>query len=320
MADNQSHFSLYGKSPLYQLIISMVVILFFGMTLMAVMIFGGGLFFGLDLLSVSGNVLTEIGEKNLNFLRYLMIAQDISLFIIPAIVIRNLMRQDRRHNLSDFGAPRITEIALLVILAFCIIPITGFTGQLNSEMNLPDWMIGIEEWMKEKEADAGNVTNLLINSDTFGVMIFNVVMISVLPAISEELIFRGVLQKIFYGFFSSGQPAIWITAFLFSALHLQFYGFIPRFILGLVFGYLFFWSGTLWFPVIAHFLNNAVSVVASYIQGGESITALPDTSLWKQLLILPIPVMISVLILLYFRNKSKKDLEIVQSQSNLTNT
>ena len=95
-------------------------------------------------------------------------------------------------------------------------------------------------------------------------------MLAVLPAIGEELIFRGVFQKIFYDFFKSGHMAIWVTAFLFSALHFQFYGFIPRLILGLVFGYLFFWSGTLWLPVLSHFVNNAVPVIGVYIQGWDN--------------------------------------------------
>jgi uncharacterized protein len=127
-------------------------------------------------------------------------------------------------------------------------------------------------------------------------------MLAVIPAIGEELIFRGVFQKIFYDLFKSGHLAIWVTAFAFSALHFQFFGFIPRFILGLVFGYLFYWSGTLWLPVISHFVNNAVPVIGAYIQSKGCFGILS----WEQIIILPLMVIISIFILRYFRNKSKK--------------
>ena len=93
--------------------------------------------------------------------------------------------------------------------------------------------------------------------------------------------------------------------FYFSAIHFQFFGFVPRFILGLIFGYLFFWSSTLWLPVISHFINNAVPVIMSYIQGMEKFNALSDTPLWKLALALPLPVAIGLVILFYFRNNSK---------------
>ena len=136
-------------------------------------------------------------------------------------------------------------------------------------------------------------------------MILNLFIIAILPAVGEEFFFRGVLQKILIRLFKSGHVAIWVTAFIFSAIHFQFFGFVPRFILGLIFGYLFFWSSTLWLPVISHFINNAVPVIMAYIQGMEKFNALSDTPLWKLALALPLPVAIGLVILFYFRNNSK---------------
>ena len=112
-----------------------------------------------------------------------------------------------------------------------------------------------------------------------------------------------MFQKILARLFRSGHLAIWVTAFIFSAIHFQFFGFIPRFILGLVFGYLFFWSGTLWLPVISHFINNAFPVILTYMQGGQKISVPVETPLWKQAIYLPLPVVIILVILFYFRNK-----------------
>jgi hypothetical protein len=103
--------------------------------------------------------------------------------------------------------------------------------------------------------------------------------------------------------FKSGHAAIWVTAFIFSAIHLQFYGFIPRFILGLAFGYLYFWSANLWLPMIAHFVNNAFPVILVYIQGLEKLNTPSDAPLWHQAVYLPVPVAIGLIILFKFRNK-----------------
>ena len=128
-------------------------------------------------------------------------------------------------------------------------------------------------------------------------------MIAILPAIGEEFLFRGVLQKLFCRLFKSDHLAIWLTAFIFSFFHFQFFGFVPRLILGLIFGYLFYWSGTLWLPVVAHFINNAVPTIQAYIEGYDAFSSAPDSSLLQQVIWLPIPLLVSILILSYFHKK-----------------
>lgn len=305
MNDISSHYSLNDKSPLTRLYISILIILFAGTVIFFLMFLAGAKIFGVDLAILTENLLAGTSNKNIGFVRYLLISQSISFFIIPAILILNLLKPVHQKGLKNFNPPVIYEFALVILLAFCIIPITSFMGQLNSGIHLPEWLSGLENWMIEQEDNADSLIGKLIISDTFWIMLLNLIMIAVLPAIGEELIFRGVFQKIFYGFFRSGHPAIWITSFLFSALHFQFFGFIPRFILGLIFGYLFFWSGTLWFSVIAHFINNAVAVLGAYIKGAEYINSQPDIELWKQMVGLSVPLIAAVLILWYFRKKSK---------------
>jgi membrane protease YdiL (CAAX protease family) len=305
MNDIRSHFSLYDRSPLIRLIIALLIIIVFGILLLTLMFLAGTLIFDIDPTAASETLSAKGGELNIGFLRYLMIMQDICLFIVPSVIILVLFKPAYEKKFVDLRIPGINEVALVILLAFCLFPVTSFTGELNSGMHLPGWLSEVEKWMVEKEDIAGKLLGLLITSDTFWVMGLNLLMIAVLPAIGEELIFRGVFQKIFYGFFRSGHPAIWITALIFSTLHFQFFGIIPRFILGLVFGYLYFWSGTLLLPVIAHFINNAVPVILEYIKGVEYSTSHPDVELWKQMVGLAVPIISGAVILLYFRNKSK---------------
>jgi membrane protease YdiL (CAAX protease family) len=132
-------------------------------------------------------------------------------------------------------------------------------------MLLPEWLSGMERWMKNAEENAALLTEAFLKVETTQGLLFNLFMIALLPAIGEELLFRGVIQKIFTGWTRSHHWGIWITAILFSALHIQFYGFIPRMLLGVLFGYLLIWSGSIWLPVIAHFVNNGFAVMAIFL-------------------------------------------------------
>ena len=304
MSENPGHFTLYGRSPLFQLVFTLLIIATIGIALLLIMVTGGLLISGLDFNSLSDNFLGEIGEKHINLLRYLMISQEIALFVIPALIVRKLLIQPPNTSLNDFRFPYVNEIVIVIVLAFCVFPLTWFTGQLNAEMKLPEWLSGVEHWMRTQEDNATNVIELLVPQGSGWVLIVNLVIVSLMPAISEELLFRGVFQRIFCGFFKTCHPAIVITAFIFSSVHFQFYGFIPRFILGLVFGYLYYWGRTLWLPVTAHLVNNAVPVIAAYFQSSDSSLTVPDVSLWKQLVLLPVPVTLIIVILLYFRNRN----------------
>jgi uncharacterized protein len=303
MNDNKRSFELYSESPVFQFFVSLLIIVGVGGVLTFILFLSGILIFGGDMALITKPAIS-LGANNVGLLRYLLVVQDISFFVIPSIIILRLMNSESPKRFTEFKMPRLKEIVLVVILTFCIFSITSFTGQLNSAMHLPHWLSGVEHWMTDLEDKADTTIDLLIVSKTFGIMMLNLITIGLAPAIAEELIFRGVFQKIFYNLFKSGHAAVWISAFLFSAIHFQFFGFLPRFILGLVFGYLFFWSGTLWLPMISHFVNNAFPVILAYIQGLEKLNTPSDVPLWNQALYLPIPVVIGSLILYYFRNKN----------------
>jgi membrane protease YdiL (CAAX protease family) len=303
MNKNSGGFKLYNEAPLYQIFVSILIILGVGGVMSIVLILAGGWISGAEL-SVFLNSATSPETNHIGFMRYLIIVQDISFLLIPSIIIIRMMKSESSARFPDFKLPQLKDIGLVVILTFCIFSITSFTGQLNSAMHLPGWLSGVELWMTEQEDKADKTIDLLIASKTSGSVILNLMNIALIPAFAEELFFRGVFQKIFKNLFKSGHIAIWVTAFIFSSIHLQFFGFIPRFILGLVFGYLFFWSGTLWLPIISHFVNNAVPVILTYVQGMDKLNAPNDLPLWHQAIYLPLPIAISLIILFYFRNEN----------------
>lgn len=307
------HLNLSSKSPVYQLFFSLLVIIVVGTVLLVVFVAAGLLIYDADP-ALLKNISKVSDQREIDFLRYVIFTQQIALFLIPGVIVFFLLSKVQYEEMHDLRAPSVHDMVLVVILIFCIFPVTTFTGLINSTMDLPEWLSGVERWMTEKENNVAQLFELIMVRDTFWILPVNLLMIAVIPAIGEELIFRGILQRHLYKIFRTSQIAIWVTAFIFSAIHFQFYGFLPRFILGLVFGYLFFWSGTLWLPVIAHFVNNAVPVAGAFFQGWEKYGSASDISLTEQLIRLPVPLVISIFILRYFRNRNMKKSEIPGDQ------
>jgi len=87
--------------------------------------------------------------------------------------------------------------------------------------------------------------------------------ISIIPAIGEELVFRGIVQNELLRIWNKKHFAVWVTGFIFSFIHFQFFGFIPRMLLGVLFGYCYLWTKSLWVPIAMHFLNNALTLLVS---------------------------------------------------------
>lgn len=186
-------------------------------------------------------------------LKILQICQGIGLFIVPGFLLALYFSSEPKKYLGfkkiNINLGFLT--ALTVVFAF---PAINLLASLNEQIPLPEWMNGMEE-------KAQMLTKAFMQVNSFGGVLVNVFMIAILPAIGEELIFRGILQKLFAELTGKTFWGIIISATLFSAMHLQFQGFIPRFALGVLFGYLFVWSGSLWLPVIAHFINNSIAII-----------------------------------------------------------
>ena len=208
--------------------------------------------------------------QNLNLMRYFQTLQGISLFIIPAFFAAYLFSENANViNYLCMSQPRTLKLGrwygAVLLLMLAAIPLINIMAALNEMIVFPQSMTGLEQRLKFLEEAAQQTTELFLNVDHLGGMFFNIFMIAIIPALGEELIFRGVLQKIFTRWTGNIHVAIIVCGLLFSMMHLQFYGFFPRWMLGVMFGYLMVWSGTLWIPIFAHFVNNALAVFCSYL-------------------------------------------------------
>jgi membrane protease YdiL (CAAX protease family) len=213
----------------------------------------------------------------ISVLKLIQTISEIGTFILPALFLAYAFDNSASHYLRlDKKADGISVVAVFAML-IAAVPVINFLGELNSRMVLPDWLAGLEQQIKASEEEAGKLTEKFLQINSVMQFIYAMVMIAVLPALGEELLFRGILQRIFSEWSRNKHTGVWATAILFSAMHMQFYGFVPRMLLGVMLGYLYFWSGSLWLPILAHFINNGAAVIATYLYRQHSISVNPDT-------------------------------------------
>ncbi|WP_423147599.1 lysostaphin resistance A-like protein [Rubrolithibacter danxiaensis] len=232
-------------------------------------------------------LISGLDLENINFLKYVQIISAVGTFIIPALIFGRLENTD---PLTYFGFRKQIKPLLFILAVAVMIASTPFLEGvilLNKEMHLPEAFQTVERWMKQKEDDLAKLTMQLLSMKTAAEFAINLFMIAIIPAIGEELFFRGCLQKVFIRIFKNYHTAIWITAIVFSAIHLQFYGFFPRMLLGALFGYLYVWTGNIGIPILAHFINNASAVISAYFyqQKGLSLDKINEETYNGNLLI-----------------------------------
>lgn len=203
-------------------------------------------------------------------LRIASVLQDILIFILPAIVTALLSTRLPARFLMIEHAPKLTSVVMTLFILLASIPAMNMIVEWNNSISLPQSLKGVEEAMRAMEDNAQTSIKQLIGSPTVGGLIISILIVGLFAGFSEELLFRGALQRLF-SFRMNTHVAIWLAAFIFSAFHLQFYGFIPRLLLGAFFGYLVVWSGSLWLPIIAHIFNNSLVVIAGWLTESKTM-------------------------------------------------
>ena len=206
--------------------------------------------------------------QDANLMRLIQFISAICTFLLPSIAMAWICSDNPRHYLS---VKKITDGRIWILTLVCVFlfsPVINLLGLLNKQMELPAFMAPIEEWMRAQETLAEQLTTILLSSDSLWVILANLIVIAVTAGITA-------LQRVIGKWTSNPHTIIWVAAILFSAFHLQFYGFLPRMILGAYFGYLLYWSKSIWIPVFAHFVNNAFAVIGmsdSRLKDNEFIT------------------------------------------------
>ena len=211
---------------------------------------------------------------SINALKWVQFIQSTAMFLLPPLCMAYLWSKQPLDWLKVKGERLKVkgESLWAVVLMLVALPAINLLGYLNQQMTLPAFLEPLEQWMKTSEENAKVLTEQFLNVTTFSGLIINLLLMALLPAVAEELTFRGVLMNLFE---LKGERlkvkgkrthlAIWCSAILFSAIHLQFYGFVPRMLMGALFGYMLVWTSNLWVPILMHFTNNAMAVLLYFV-------------------------------------------------------
>ncbi len=208
-------------------------------------------------------------QNSLSVQKYFQIISSLGIFVIPAFLAAVLLENRPLEFLSVNQSPRLYGVILATFSMYFLLPLIERLAVWNAGIELPEALAEIEAWMKSTEAAAMELTQEFMRMESTSDLILNLVMIALLPALGEELLFRGVIQQYLQKMWKNPHLAIWITAILFSLLHFQFYGFFPRMILGAFMGYLFWYSGSIWLAILAHLINNGTAVVYYFFNQDE---------------------------------------------------
>lgn len=220
--------------------------------------------FGVDFVA-DPSLLNNFSDPNvIAALKYVQALSAIGLFIFPAWFFCKAINREPIDYLKLNRKTKASEVLIALAIMICITPFISWLVYVNEKIQLPASMHELETTLKQTEALAARITEAFLNVSTFGGLISNLVVIALIAAIGEEFFFRGVLQTFLRNITGHPHFAVIFTAVVFSAFHAQFYGFLPRFVLGVVLGYAFLFTGNVWISILIHFTNNALAVVFSY--------------------------------------------------------
>lgn len=288
------------QHPLIQLII------FIGITFA---IIGGGYLLGAAIVvAVYGvDALMKIAQLNLddpNAAGGLWILQIVST-TIPILLASFIFAKYIAKNTAEYLRTSFKFPWFLLVVVFCLMlvssPMMEALSNINQKLRLPGFLADLQKWMRDTEDNAQKLTEILLQMKSVGSMLAKLTIVGLLTAIVEEFMFRGVIQTILLKWTKNPHAAVWIAAALFSAFHLEFFGFLPRLMLGVLFGYFVVWSGSIWPAVWAHFINNGTAVVVSYLFQNQMIDINPDdTHIFNKLTYLFSLIIMLLLLYLYY--------------------
>lgn len=270
--NNQRKLFFSSQHPFTMFIFSSLAVIVIGFLFQLVGFLLASVIYGVSLPDLAG--FQDIIEPQiLSAIKFMQIVGALGAFVFSSFLL-SYFYTGSWTGFFPFGRG-ISPIALLIIALIMIVslPFVNFLTDINGSFRLP--FDGLERYLRGMEEQTEALMMTLLRADNIGALLVNLFMIAIIPAVGEELVFRGLIQKHLTDLFKNGHIAILVTAVIFSLAHFQIYSFLPRFFLGIILGYAFFYGKSLWYPMMAHLVNNSLGVVFYYFylndKSGETI-------------------------------------------------
>ncbi len=256
--------------------------------------------------------ITKSNPQDLNALRFMQISSQLFTFVFPPIAYAFLVKE-KPVNALGLKNSKILWFLIGTAMIFAIMPLNSIFAEWNAGLTLPESLSALEQMMKQMQESATAMIEKFVSVDTIGGLILNLFMIAGLAAIGEELLFRSIIQTSLIKICKNAHVGILIASAIFSFIHLEFYGFVPRLILGMLLGYMFYFSGSIWVPMLMHFLNNG-TVVLIYFLNNKGITNIDvDTFGQTSIPILIVSIVVMIALFLFSIKYSHKERTIASN-------
>ncbi len=252
------------------LLLGLVIVFGIAVSLLGLLI--GKWYLGVNL-SRLAVLISDPEGKALSFTLFFQFLSQLGVFILPALFYGFLVSSSPAGYLKMAKKPSAVALLIVTLAVYAILPFINYMQDINQHLHIST---AIDFWIRSKEAQAQKLTEAFLKTESVGGLSVNLLVMALMPALGEELIFRGILQPLFVKMTRNVHLGIVITAFVFSAIHMQFLGFLPRFVLGIMLGYAFVISGSLWTAIWLHFLNNASSIIVYYLHFNGTIKVSMD--------------------------------------------
>ena len=287
-----------GKSRFVQIVILLTLIVGCMIVASVLGVIVASIFFGIGVPADKGDMAA--------YYRIIQSFGSVGTFMLPPLFFSYFSeRKWFSYNRLD-KAPGYRMCNIVIVMSLVLIPIVWALAEWNEGWKLPEALAGLDEWMRRIDEQNSELVKLMTKDSRIGILLINIFVMAVLPAVGEELMFRGTIQPFLQKWTKSPHGAIWITAVIFSAIHFQISGFVPRMLIGAYLGYLCYWSGSLWLPVLAHFMHNSMSILTDFVmlRRGFDVDNLNYTDIhgWKYILGVAIVLAIGGIYLLW-RNR-----------------
>ncbi|UCG27616.1 MAG: CPBP family intramembrane metalloprotease [Bacteroidales bacterium] len=268
---------IQNATPFTKLLFSVVIIIgsflafLFLAGLLAIPVFGLGTE---ELISVLENLNQA---EDVRIMKYFQIWLSVGSFLVPSFIIAYFISSSSIKYLKLNKLAKTTSFFFVVLVMLVALPVINLLARWNAELDLPGFLDGMESKMREMEEAAKHLTDTFLAASSGWQFMANVFVVAIIPAFGEEFLFRGIIQRLFSEWTKNVHVGVVIAAIIFSTFHLQFFGFLPRLLMGVFFGYLLVWSGSMWLPVLAHFINNGLAVIVYFFYGKEFVERDLDT-------------------------------------------
>ena len=251
-------------------------------------------------------IITKSNPQDLNSLRFMQISSQLFTFVFPPIAYAFLVKE-KPVNALGLKNVKILWFLIGTAMIFAIMPLNSILAEWNAGLKLPESLSALEQMMKQMQESASAMIEKFVSVDTIGGLMLNLFMIAGLAALGEELLFRSIIQTSLIKICKNAHVGILIASAIFSFIHLEFYGFVPRLILGMLLGYMFYFSGSIWIPMLMHFLNNG-TVVLIYFLNNKDITNIDvDTFGQTSIPILIVSIVVMIALFLFSIKYSDKE-------------